>query len=53
MYKEDFCQDTDPLWILQMSLYLFFSLKGAGGGNLPFQTFPWSLAIQSYQKIYY
>lgn len=22
MLKEDFCQDTDPLWILQMSLHL-------------------------------
>lgn len=22
--EEDFCQDTDPLWILQMSLHLFF-----------------------------
>lgn len=28
---EDFCQDTDPLWILQMSLNLFFSSKKREG----------------------
>lgn len=28
--EEDFCQDTDPLWILQMSLSLFSSSKGEG-----------------------
>lgn len=29
--EEDFCQDTDPLWILQMSLNLFFfSSRGKG-----------------------
>lgn len=26
--EEDFCQDTDPWWILQMSFHLFSSLKG-------------------------
>lgn len=48
--EEDFCQDTDPLWILQMSLHLFFPLWKA---KILFQTFAWSLAIRSYQKIYY
>lgn len=34
-------------------LCISFSLWKGRWGNLPFQTFAWSLAIQSYQKIYY